>query len=419
MKTQPTRTSLAPLILACAVAVAVTTTSARAQIPSEYEVTAIIAGFQCGDHLAAVTPWALNEAGDVAGGVTCGLVQRAFRWTAESGLELIPTPPQTSRSRALAINGSKVVGWYDNEQLELGTTGFIYDFETDQFTSLGTLPGGDWSEAHGINSKGAIVGFWQNSQVGPRHGFIFENGIMQSLGDDLGTPNSQANDINNDSKVTGWMGSSPQIDVRAFIWDDGKVTELPPIPGGFTSEGWTINNLQDVAGRGRFFDPDLNATVWRAFAFIDGEAINLGTLPGIEKSFATGINDDKTVVGFAQIPPLRAFVWKDGKMTALNDLIPPGLGLDFNSAHGINQGGQIAAMAHSDDLNATVGLLLSPIQQGIPGDLDGDGQVDVSDFLILLASWGPCDHCENCPPDLDHDCVVGVSDFLILLANWG
>ena len=55
----------------------------------------------------------------------------------------------------------------------------------------------------------------------------------------------------------------------------------------------------------------------------------------------------------------------------------------------------------------------------IPGDLDGDGSVGVSDLLILLASWGPCDDCKDCIADLDGDCTVGVGDLLILLANWG
>ena len=42
MKTPPSRISLAPLILACAVPVAVTTTSGHAQPCGGYEVTAII-----------------------------------------------------------------------------------------------------------------------------------------------------------------------------------------------------------------------------------------------------------------------------------------------------------------------------------------------------------------------------------------
>lgn len=53
------------------------------------------------------------------------------------------------------------------------------------------------------------------------------------------------------------------------------------------------------------------------------------------------------------------------------------------------------------------------------GDLNGDGSVGVSDFLILLANWGPCADCAVCPADLNGDCAVGVADLLILLGNWG
>lgn len=53
------------------------------------------------------------------------------------------------------------------------------------------------------------------------------------------------------------------------------------------------------------------------------------------------------------------------------------------------------------------------------GDLDGDGTVGASDLLVLLASWGLCDECNDCPADLNDDCTVGAADLLILLANWG
>jgi hypothetical protein len=57
---------------------------------------------------------------------------------------------------------------------------------------------------------------------------------------------------------------------------------------------------------------------------------------------------------------------------------------------------------------------------GIPGDIDGDGLVNVNDFLLMLAAWGDCpDPCPpSCPADLDGNCSVDVNDFLILLANW-
>lgn len=53
------------------------------------------------------------------------------------------------------------------------------------------------------------------------------------------------------------------------------------------------------------------------------------------------------------------------------------------------------------------------------GDLNGDGMVDVSDLLILLAAWGTCPRSSDCPADLNGDGVVDISDLLILLSNWG
>ncbi len=67
-----------------------------------------------------------------------------------------------------------------------------------------------------------------------------------------------------------------------------------------------------------------------------------------------------------------------------------------------------------------IGAALNAIQirkiEPLPGDLDGDETVGVTDLLQLLGAWGLCDAC---PEDLDGDDRVGVTDLLILLANWG
>ena len=55
----------------------------------------------------------------------------------------------------------------------------------------------------------------------------------------------------------------------------------------------------------------------------------------------------------------------------------------------------------------------------LAGDLDGDGDVDPADLVLLLGAWGPCDDCANCPADLDGDCIVGTPDLIVLLGNWG
>jgi hypothetical protein len=55
-----------------------------------------------------------------------------------------------------------------------------------------------------------------------------------------------------------------------------------------------------------------------------------------------------------------------------------------------------------------------------PADLDGDGEVAMSDFVILLGAWGTCpEPPAACLADLDGDGAVGITDVLDLLAAWG
>lgn len=50
------------------------------------------------------------------------------------------------------------------------------------------------------------------------------------------------------------------------------------------------------------------------------------------------------------------------------------------------------------------------------GDSNGDGLVNVTDLLTLLASWGSCG---GCPADFNSDGMVNVTDLLNILSNWG
>jgi parallel beta-helix repeat protein len=51
-----------------------------------------------------------------------------------------------------------------------------------------------------------------------------------------------------------------------------------------------------------------------------------------------------------------------------------------------------------------------------PWDLSGDGNVDVVDLLVVIASWGPC---AGCPADFNGDGFVNVVDLLTLIGHWG
>lgn len=52
---------------------------------------------------------------------------------------------------------------------------------------------------------------------------------------------------------------------------------------------------------------------------------------------------------------------------------------------------------------------------GIPGDFNGDGNVDGADFGLLLGTWGPC---SGCPEDMNGDGFVNGLDIGLLLAAW-
>jgi len=56
------------------------------------------------------------------------------------------------------------------------------------------------------------------------------------------------------------------------------------------------------------------------------------------------------------------------------------------------------------------------------GDLDGDGNVNVADLLMLIHAWGECPDPAPCAadiaPPIGGDAVVNVDDLLLLINHW-
>ncbi|MCI0364541.1 MAG: CotH kinase family protein [Phycisphaerales bacterium] len=58
-----------------------------------------------------------------------------------------------------------------------------------------------------------------------------------------------------------------------------------------------------------------------------------------------------------------------------------------------------------------------PCAPGVPGDITGDGFVNIDDLLALVSAWGQCP--SPCAADVTGDGVVNIADLLFVIANWG
>ena len=222
---------------------------------------------------------------------------------------------------------------------------------------LSTQKGGTLSHAAAVNDRGQVVGS-SDTRTGVQHGFLWQQGRIQDLGTLAGKNGSEAIAINKSGQIAGnsftyRLNQSP-MNPRAFVWQNGRMVDLGTL-GGKSSTASAINDLGQVVGWSETKSGARHAFLWQ-----DGRMRDLGSLPGKTESTAAALNERGEVVGysFAKLPnkytpfPLpdehtsvpsptitqlpRAFVWRNGKMTAL---ATPGA--HFSWAVAINDRGQI------------------------------------------------------------------------------
>jgi len=262
-------------------------------------------------------------------------------------------------------NSNHVVGWADREDgvihgfLVRPVDGQFFRDEEDPLTvndlmiDLGTLAASDpVSSATGVNDTGEVTGYSYttgNDGAGGYHAFLI-------------TPIDTDGDDTPDAWFTGASG------VNNLMADLGTL-------GGTNSWGRAINNLGEIVGESDL-DTAAGEHYTHAFYWKDGAMMDLGTLvTGGEQGFsaASAINDDGVVVGWTENDDRerRAFVYEDGEMQDLNDLlylldedgntIIPSITL--TEARDINDDGTIVGWGtlRGSDSNVTRGFLLNPV----------------------------------------------------------
>jgi probable HAF family extracellular repeat protein len=235
-------------------------------------------------------------------------------------------------------------------------------------------------------------------------------------------PQSFAGDINDLNQICGWMGIDPypRFGASPFIWHNGKTTTLP-LPSYAAANSGTataLNNRGDACGYVFVTHPQTEF-VERACAWIEGQCIDLGVLPGYDASIALDINDAREVVGYCTDGgPIMAFIWRDGVMTRLADLVPPGM-LTPQIANAINNTGQIAGGAIlPPPANDNVAFRLTPALPATPGDTDCSGTVDIDDLLEVIGHWDSAGPVGGRPADVNRDNRIDIEDLLLVLSNF-
>jgi probable HAF family extracellular repeat protein len=266
---------------------------------------------------ADTQPVAMNARGQVVGNGPAG------PWIYDAATGSVRQVLPASETRKFVANGISASGDVALDLAAPDNSGnpihHAFRLSQGKLVDLGTL-GGRYSTAKVIDSAGLVAGD-ATLPDGRFRAFVFD-GEMRNLGT-LGGSASLAFAINEKGWVTGTAqrasGAGP-----AFRYD-GSMHDLGTLGGNF-AQGQAINESGQVAGWSTV-DPTVNEPV-HAF-FHDGTSMkDLGVLPGLPWSSATGLNNAGVVVGnvYAEIDEedydTHAFVFLDGKMWDLNEVIP-------------------------------------------------------------------------------------------------
>jgi probable HAF family extracellular repeat protein len=263
-----------------------------------------------------------------------------------------------------------------------GPDGYIcngFAWRDGVMSALPPFQGGYNSYAAGVNNDGQIVGWAENGVYDPTcnnqppvsqflqfEAVVWGPGLteMRQLPPYPGDPDSAATAINDRGQIVGISGLCANAvggasAAHALLWQNGQTINL----GNLGAQAWntpvSLNNHGQVVGFA-------NNTASNAQAFLWTQEKQMQPLPFIDddnSSVAYDINESGQIVGISDggSEPYggRAFLYQNGMMMDLNDLVQGDSSLHLYLAQGINDRGEIVGTAF-DASGTQVGFLAVP-----------------------------------------------------------
>jgi probable HAF family extracellular repeat protein len=285
-------------------------------------------------------PWAINDAGQVAGYASDGAstTDRAFYGTPSGG---------------------------------------AYAFTDLQ----SAFPANDFRRAHDVNNAGLVAGYFDQPS-GPYdpwpQAVVVDTsvaGLPHTELDQGSHPHTTAYAISETGHIVGYCEQNPRYIAASWASDGLPLVELQPgsvPPPNPTPSSWAygVNDVGLVVGRSRGTSlssqpSDFFATLWDTTA--GGAPVNLDPTDVFEQSFAFDINNALEAVGYGDLTPYNtdpreyhAFLWtQDGGMVDLNTLVDPNSGWTLQIARSVNEDGWIAGWGLLD--GEPHGFVLRPV----------------------------------------------------------
>ncbi len=195
-----------------------------------------------------------------------------------------------SQSGATAINERGQIVGYSSSSVDFGSDHAVV-WKNGKITDLGAPPQGA-SYATDINNRAEIVGSSQAYDAYP-HATLWSKGTTTDLGLLPAAVYSNAHGINDRGQVVGVSGNpNPEAWEHAVIWERGTMTDLGTLPGGSHSFAFDINAAGVVAGMSDAGDGQFHAVIWQR-----------GVIRDLGVGEASGINNRGQVVGTRDLRP--------------------------------------------------------------------------------------------------------------------
>ena len=253
-----------------------------------------------------------------------------------------------------AINNRGAVAGSGSSRPVLYSRGTCHD--------LGTL-GGSIGYARDVNAKNEATGAASLPGDVESHAFLYADGVIRDIGGFGGS--SAGYGINSNAEVTG-AGHTNTGQTHAFLYRHRQMNDLGTL-GGMFSAGYAINDDGHVVGESSLSCgmPPCAKQIQHAFLYHEGVMRDLDTLNSWY-SVALSINGSGQVAGWLTnndaFEDFRAFVYKDGAMQVLNDLLDgSGTGWILQAATSINDSGEIVGYGYlNGQIGQTHAFLLSP-----------------------------------------------------------